>query len=95
MPIYEYDCQACGERFEKLIRSLNQPLPEIECPACHSRDVQRRVSRVAVHSGASEGGAAEEADSTVEEKPAVFGRKELQEAMERKKRWKEEALYGD
>ena len=52
MPIYEYRCQACGEQFDKLIRSLSQIPPEIACPACQSTQTQRMqyisVAQVAV-----------------------------------------------
>jgi len=32
MPLYEYQCDACGNRFEK-IRKFSDP-PVAECPAC-------------------------------------------------------------
>lgn len=41
MPIYEYQCRACGADFEKIVRSSNQ---RVECPACGARDVQRTPS---------------------------------------------------
>ncbi|HEY4688033.1 MAG TPA: FmdB family zinc ribbon protein [Anaerolineae bacterium] len=31
MPIFEYECQDCGERFEQLVRMLTRP-EEVECP---------------------------------------------------------------
>ena len=40
MPIYEYQCQECGEEFEKLIRSPEK----IECPECGG-DVKKLLSR--------------------------------------------------
>jgi len=36
MPIYEYRCHECGEKFEKLVR-LSTSTSEIECPKCGSR----------------------------------------------------------
>ncbi len=33
MPIYEYRCQDCGEKFEKLVRG-NSGQPELTCPNC-------------------------------------------------------------
>lgn len=33
MPIYEYECTKCGERFE-LRRSINDSDEEIVCPRC-------------------------------------------------------------
>ena len=32
MPIYEYKCQDCGTKFEKLVRRSEGP--ELECPSC-------------------------------------------------------------
>jgi putative FmdB family regulatory protein len=95
MPIYEYECTDCGNRFDKLIRNLNK-LPKIVCPACESLDVQRLISQVAVHGG--DGGidtdATETAD-TASTKPPVFGRKELEAAQEKKRQLREQAKYGD
>jgi len=34
MPIYEYRCQECGEKFEKFVRSMNNLGPEVKCPKC-------------------------------------------------------------
>jgi putative FmdB family regulatory protein len=93
MPIYEYRCNECGQRFEKLIRSLNQP-PEIICPQCHSRQVQRLISAPAVHIG-GEGGGATEPVETTPDRPAVFGRKELQAAQEKRATLRDQVRYGD
>ncbi|MBM3135862.1 MAG: zinc ribbon domain-containing protein [Chloroflexi bacterium] len=43
MPIYEYRCQACGEEFEKLVRSSAEA-DQVECPRCHQVRVKRRLS---------------------------------------------------
>ncbi|MBK9714792.1 MAG: zinc ribbon domain-containing protein [Kouleothrix sp.] len=50
MPLYEYVCQSCGERFEKLIRSIIAP-PEIVCPSCASVAVKRALSTFATRGG--------------------------------------------
>ncbi len=42
MPIYEYECAACGAAFEKLHRTSNRDKPT--CPKCSSRKVKRRIS---------------------------------------------------
>jgi putative FmdB family regulatory protein len=79
MPIYEYRCQQCGQRFEKLVLAVDREPKALACPACDSEDVQRLISRVAVSSGQGEAaGARDEAPAT---KPAPFGRKELQQAI--------------
>lgn len=33
MPVYEYECEACGHRFE-LRRSMSDSDEEVECPSC-------------------------------------------------------------
>jgi putative FmdB family regulatory protein len=41
MPIYEYECQGCLEKFQKLMK-LNQAAPD--CPSCSSEDVKKQIS---------------------------------------------------
>ena len=82
MPVYEYRCESCGERFEKLVRSIHQEPTELRCPACQGTEVRRLISAPVVHSGGEGGGgASEEAPAS---KPPVFGRKELNEALKNK-----------
>lgn len=45
MPLYEYACKHCNRQFEALVRSAETP----ECPSCHSRDLERRLSVFAAH----------------------------------------------
>jgi putative FmdB family regulatory protein len=40
MPLYEYTCQKCEHPFEALVRDGTT----VECPECHSRKVERRLS---------------------------------------------------
>ena len=42
MPLYEYQCDACGARFE-LIRKFSDP-PVETCPTCGAGPVQKLVS---------------------------------------------------
>ena len=42
MPLYEYECDACGKRFE-LIQKFSDGPPEA-CPKCGKGPVQRQVS---------------------------------------------------
>ena len=44
MPIFEYVCQQCGHRFERLVRADDVP----ECPQCHSGRLQKQLSVFAV-----------------------------------------------
>ena len=50
MPIYEYRCPQCGEKFEKLVRfGGTEP---VQCPRCQSSAPQRMISLFAQSSGA-------------------------------------------
>jgi putative FmdB family regulatory protein len=46
MPLYEYQCEACGHRFEK-IQKFSDPLIE-ECPVCGEKKVHKLVSSPAI-----------------------------------------------
>ncbi len=48
MPLYEYQCRACGHGFETLVRGSDRPA----CPACHSADIERLLSSFGVGSEA-------------------------------------------
>lgn len=41
MPIYEFECGGCGERFEELSPS---DTASATCPACAAPDAERRLS---------------------------------------------------
>jgi putative FmdB family regulatory protein len=43
MPIYEYECRSCGEKFE-LRRGINDSDVEIECPKCGVKNPHRVFS---------------------------------------------------
>ena len=45
MPIYEYECHACGYRLEKLQKISDAPLTD--CPACGAAGLRKLVSAVA------------------------------------------------
>jgi putative FmdB family regulatory protein len=49
MPIYEYLCDDCGSKFEKLVRS-SQAAEEIECSSCGEAHVTQQLSTFAAHS---------------------------------------------
>lgn len=51
MPIFEYICGRCGEKFEKLV--LNKDLA-IACPKCKNRKVEKCFSSFAT-AGTSKG----------------------------------------
>jgi putative FmdB family regulatory protein len=43
MPIYDYNCKACGHAFETLVRSGTVPA----CPKCASTELEKCVSPLA------------------------------------------------
>ena len=53
MPLYEYRCQSCGARFERLVRGTTvaadavSTRPAIICPQCASEEVTRLLSAFA------------------------------------------------
>jgi putative FmdB family regulatory protein len=42
MPVYAFECDACGHRFDRL-QKLSDPDPET-CPACGARAVRRALT---------------------------------------------------
>jgi putative FmdB family regulatory protein len=46
MPLYEYHCEGCGHRFEK-IQKYSDPLVD-ECPNCGEKKVHKLVSSPAI-----------------------------------------------
>ena len=43
MPIYEYECRSCGDKFE-LMRGINASDSEIKCPKCGAVNPRRVLS---------------------------------------------------
>jgi len=46
MPIYEYECRACGHQFELLVLKTTVAA----CPSCEGQDLERLLSGFAVSS---------------------------------------------
>ena len=44
MPIYEYRCEKCQERFEEYLSTSDKPVPP--CPKCGSAEVARLMSTI-------------------------------------------------
>ncbi|MBE9550256.1 MAG: zinc ribbon domain-containing protein [Proteobacteria bacterium] len=42
MPIYEYQCQHCGHKFDKLQKISDEPLTD--CPDCGKPELQKLIS---------------------------------------------------
>ncbi len=47
MPLYEYECQACGHHLEAQQRIADAPL--VTCPACNKDQLQKLISASAFH----------------------------------------------
>ncbi len=47
MPIYEYECNSCGEEHELIQNITAKPLRK--CPACGRLKLRRKISRSAFH----------------------------------------------
>jgi len=43
MPIYEFECTACGHQFEDLV-SLSADLRRVACPGCGKRKARKLLS---------------------------------------------------
>lgn len=54
MPIYEYECCDCCEKFEMLMFRSDEP---VVCPKCNSRNSQRVLSVFGFKSGGDKGAA--------------------------------------
>jgi putative FmdB family regulatory protein len=54
MPLYEYLCRHCGDRFT-LLQSMSASREGHECPACGSRQTARAISSFACCGGEKAG----------------------------------------
>lgn len=50
LPVYEYVCTHCDERFDALVRSFDQA-DMVSCPECSDGEVRRLVSSFATFGG--------------------------------------------
>ena len=55
MPIYEFQCDACGKSFEELFRSVSEKKRPV-CAHCGSRQVHKQFSVFGVGGGSSGSG---------------------------------------
>ncbi len=60
MPIFEYRCCSCGEKFEKLVRRT-EDAAEAGCPNCGERHLEQQYSTFAA--GASSAASSQAASS--------------------------------
>ena len=47
MPLYEYKCNNCGHRFEKIVKFSDEPLTV--CPQCGKETIEQLLSAPATH----------------------------------------------
>ena len=47
MPIFEYLCEDCGSKFEKLVRRNGSE--GVECPSCGQRRLKQQFSTFSAH----------------------------------------------
>jgi putative FmdB family regulatory protein len=70
MPIYEYVCQACETRFEKLVRQIATANVTPACPNCDCHDTERVMSTFARHGEPGVDHEAHQAESAAAERMA-------------------------
>ena len=54
MPIFEFVCLDCGDSFDRLLRS-SFAISEINCPACESQEVKKKLSLFSSNIGSGMG----------------------------------------
>jgi putative FmdB family regulatory protein len=70
MPVYEFECEECGERFEELTSSDTRSL---ECPRCGSSRTQRLLSPVSPAGRQPRGAGVKSDESRRREREAARG----------------------
>jgi putative FmdB family regulatory protein len=55
MPIYEYICKGCGEKFEAF-RSIHDEDENVACPKCKRTHPSRIISSISIGNSSSGGG---------------------------------------
>jgi putative FmdB family regulatory protein len=87
MPVYQYQCDSCGENFERLFMSPEDRPEVIPCPACESTEVHRVFSAPTVHTSSGENLVDQVAQQATEEKqgrPQAFDQHDLNEALKKR-----------
>ena len=46
MPLYEYECNTCGEEFEQVVK-FSEADANPACPACQGEDTRKKISAFA------------------------------------------------
>jgi len=80
MPVYEFDCEQCGRRFEEL---LGGGADSTECPHCGSERIRRVLSGISPPARLHRGPRARDGESRRREREAARGER-LREARKRR-----------
>ena len=70
MPVYEFECEECGKRFEELTSSDTRSLP---CPRCASAQTRRLISPVSPAGRQPRGAKVRSGESQRREREAARG----------------------
>jgi putative FmdB family regulatory protein len=70
MPIYEFECEECGTRFEEL---LTDESADVACPSCGSARIRRLMSPVSPPGRQPRGARVRADESSRREREAVRG----------------------
>jgi putative FmdB family regulatory protein len=68
MPIYEFECEGCGERFEELVAA---GATDVSCPRCGATGARRLLSNVSPASRQPRGAAVRSNESQRRERDAA------------------------
>jgi putative FmdB family regulatory protein len=68
MPIYEFECEGCGDRFEELVEAGGM---EVACPECGSFRTRRLISVVSPPGRQPRGAAVRSEESQRREREAA------------------------
>ena len=63
MPIYEFECEKCGKRFEQLL-GINEPTDDLPCPKCQAKNPRKVLSVFNSAPGGSSGASCTPSGST-------------------------------
>ncbi len=63
MPIYEYECRGCSERFE-VLQGAGEGSESVSCPKCDAKDPKRLMSMFGSNISASSGASCAPSAST-------------------------------
>jgi putative FmdB family regulatory protein len=70
MPIYEFECEKCGVRFEELVAAGAE---DVACPACGAREAGRLLSSVSPPGRQPRGAKVRSGESKRREREAARG----------------------